>query len=132
MVSGDTRALTIEITYMRKVNCSLLRAGIPLVWKLSVRNEDSVPARGLMVRLWLPDYLDTGLVSLPEIPPGATYEVDPLELPWTRRDFAAAMRLPYNDGASLHVEVGAQTAACPTRSHHRGHRPVSEPTPPEP
>jgi len=114
MVSSDTRALTIEITYMRKVNWSLLRAGIPLVWKLSVRNEDSVPARDLMVRLWLPDYLDTGPVSLPEIAPGATHEVNPRELPWIRQDFAAAMSLTKPPATTyLQVEVGAHTAACP-------------------
>src|SRR5438876_1035697 len=67
MMSGDSRVLALEITYMRKVNWSLLRAGLPLVWRLTIRNCDSTPAGGLRARLSLPNYLNTGWFPLPEI-----------------------------------------------------------------
>ena len=113
MVSHDARALTVDITYMRQANWSLLRAGIPLVWEFTVHNRDCVPAVGLMARLSLPGYLDTGPFALPEIVPGACHVYDHTDLTWMHRDFEAAMRLRHKRDARLQVEVGSHQAACP-------------------
>jgi len=105
--------LAIKITYMRKVNWSLLRAGVPLIWKLIFCNCDSAPAVDLTLRISLPNYLDTGNVSLPEIAPGNTYEDDFPDLPWILRDFEAALQLTNRLETHLEVEVGGKKAKCP-------------------
>jgi hypothetical protein len=113
MLGSQTRALRIEITYMRKVNWSLLRAGLPLVWRLAIHNRDVTPAVGVSLRLSLLPYLDTGPVALPEIAPGDTNEIAPAALPWICQDFAAAMRLPNQVRTSLQVEEVYEIAPLP-------------------
>jgi hypothetical protein len=57
MVDYDSPVLSIKVLYMRKVNWSLLRAGLPLLWKLTVHPSASVPAEDVSLRFYLPPYL---------------------------------------------------------------------------
>jgi len=36
----------VAISYVPRLNWSLLRAGVPLVWRLSVENRGETPAAG--------------------------------------------------------------------------------------
>ena len=113
MARIHSTSLTIEIEYMAKVNWSLLRSGLPLIWKLAVRNRGVASAGDLSLRIRLPDYLDTGPVPLPEIAPGKKYFLDLQALPWIQQDFRAAVQFNHKHREKLQIEIGEHVAVCP-------------------
>ncbi len=103
--------LVVEIRYMRQVNWSLLRAGIPLVPRLAVRNAGNAPIRDLALRLSLTPYLDSGPLPLPLLAPGETHTLKSFH--WIKADYDAVMRLADGHTAHLQLDVGTASAQCP-------------------
>lgn len=115
--------LRVAISYVPRLNWSLLRAGVPLVWRLSVENRRETPAAGCALRLVVPDFLDSGPIVLRELAPGETQVFDGERLPWVRRDFARAARLANEQETHLRLSltehpgelaaIGSGAALCP-------------------
>jgi hypothetical protein len=108
-------SLTVEVTYLRDLNWSLLRAGIPPVWRVAVHNRGTAPAAGLRLRLWLAHYLDSGEVALPPVPPGKVHELDVAGISWFRRDFEAASALTAAADVTWQLAVGDASVYLPVR-----------------
>ncbi|HND81565.1 MAG TPA: SUMF1/EgtB/PvdO family nonheme iron enzyme [Accumulibacter sp.] len=118
-----TCRLRVAIGYLPRLNWSLLRTGVPLVWRLSVENRGSASAAGGVFRIEVPGFLDSGPIVLRELAPGETQEIDAARLPWLQRDFERAARLSgaqetalrltlrANDGQSLDNPVAV--GSCP-------------------
>ena len=117
--------LSVEIQYMRKANWSLLRAGLPLVWKLVIHNTgDAATPLGLKLRIWLPSQrqpalpplLDSGEIPIDDpIASGESRDLTP-RLRTDHRveaDFEQAVRLSYPREAFFRVELAGVTAECP-------------------
>lgn len=107
--------LYVEITFMRKVNWSLLAAGIPVVWKLDIRNGSSKSLEPMELKLWIGSksdlYVDSGPHHLPEIPADSSHSVEIHSLSW-RRDFKKAMRLTKPQQSHLHLRLGSYHGSC--------------------
>lgn len=115
--------LRVAISYVPRLNWSLLRAGVPLVWRLSVENRRETPIVGCALRLEVPDFLDSGPIALRELAAGETQVLDGERLPWLRCDFARAARLVSEKETALRLtltgrsgqvaEIGNGAALCP-------------------
>ena len=99
--------LRVTIAYLPRLNWSLLRAGVPLIWRLAVENCGAAAVAGCALRIELPGFLDSGAIALRELAPGETLELDAARLPWVRRDFARAAQLTRDEETSLHLTLRA-------------------------
>jgi formylglycine-generating enzyme required for sulfatase activity len=108
-------ALEIQVRYQRRLNWSLLRAGIPFVRSITVSNdgpEESVP---LEIRLRLPGYVDsepTPLIIAP-VAAGTTRTVPLERMVYWKVDYERAVLLGYPFRSDLIVIVNGARLAFP-------------------
>src|SRR5579872_5964475 len=112
MPPPPTILLKVQVTYLRDVNWSLLRAGIPPVWRLRIKNCDAAPAAGLRLQMLLGHYLDSGEIALPDIPPHQTRNV-PLGRHRWKLNFSAAESLAGAADEFWRLAVGGDWAELP-------------------
>jgi hypothetical protein len=106
----------VEITFMRKVNWSLLAAGIPAVWKLDIHNGSSESLEPMELKVWIGGrsdlYVDSGLHHLPAIAADNSHSVEAHSLHW-RSYFNRAMRVTKPQPSELHIRLGSYHGSCP-------------------
>jgi hypothetical protein len=102
-----------KVTYLRKVNWSLLQAGIPLVWDLHLQNQGDSVLEESALCISVPNYLKSGLYPLPSIAPGKSMKISGDKLSWVQRDFKAAVELSCQQQTHLEIAIGSLAARCP-------------------
>lgn len=98
----------LEVSFLREVNWSVLRSGIPFVWRLRVVNQSPATLGALRLGFTIPGYLECAEVSVPELPPGVAHEVRGQDLSW-RVDYDAATRRRDTADEFLHVTIRDRT-----------------------
>ncbi len=99
----------LELSFLREINWSVLRGGIPFVWSLKVHNADAKPLGAFTLRMAVPGYLECADIRVPALPSGAVHEVRPKDLAW-RVDYDAAARRHHTADEFLHVTNDGRTA----------------------
>jgi hypothetical protein len=111
-VEKDPTRLKITVTHARKVNWSLVSAGIPLVWEVAAENLGSTPLSEAAVKWEIPGYLEGEKVALPRLAPRQRHTIGPEKLRWLTQDSEAAARLPTSESSALRVSVGKWSVSC--------------------